>query len=253
MQKKTIQTFKAHFVAILNGVDQSLPLNLWDRILPQAEKTLNLLRQSKVAPKVSAYAYLYGPHDYNRMPLAPLGCAVQMHNKPQKRTSWGNHAMDGWYIGTSDEHYRCFRIYHKETRAERTSDTVFFKHKYLTMPTVTRADRVLQAAKDLTQAIQHEFPTALPATNIEELTKLANIFQESAKEKRSNQKWNQEANPRVRDTVPGDLEARVSLTPHGTPAPRVTERKADESFEQYIVKEEKEDCEIIAGDRKSVV
>ncbi|KAL7478346.1 LOW QUALITY PROTEIN: hypothetical protein ACHAW6_006995, partial [Cyclotella cf. meneghiniana] len=75
--EKAIQTFKDHFVAILSGVDESFPMHLWDRLLPQAEMTLNLLRQSNVAPKVSAYAYMNGPYDFNKMPLAPMGCAVQ--------------------------------------------------------------------------------------------------------------------------------------------------------------------------------
>ncbi|KAL7475283.1 hypothetical protein ACHAW6_001205 [Cyclotella cf. meneghiniana] len=121
--------FKDHFVAILSGVAATFPMHLWDRLLPQAEMALNLLRQSRVAPKVSAYAYLNGPHDYNRMPLAPLGCEVQVHDKSMRRKSWDPHSGDGWSIDTSSEQYRCFRVYHKESRAEKVSDTVYFKHK----------------------------------------------------------------------------------------------------------------------------
>jgi hypothetical protein len=47
LAERAIQTFKSHFIAILAGVDHSFPMNLWDRLLPQAELTLNLLRQSK--------------------------------------------------------------------------------------------------------------------------------------------------------------------------------------------------------------
>ena len=36
---------------------------------------------------------------------------------------------------------------------ERVAETVFFKHKYLTNPTVTHADRVVQAAKELYNAL----------------------------------------------------------------------------------------------------
>jgi hypothetical protein len=56
-----IRNFKAHF------------LSLWDRLLPQTEITLNLLRQYNVTPTVSAYAHLYKPFDYNKMPLTPMG------------------------------------------------------------------------------------------------------------------------------------------------------------------------------------
>ena len=73
LAERAIQTFKAHFIAILCGVDESFPMHLWCRILPQVEMTLNLLRPSRLLPTVSAHAHLYGQHDYNAHPLAPLG------------------------------------------------------------------------------------------------------------------------------------------------------------------------------------
>ncbi len=50
LAERAIQTFKSHFIAILAGLDQSFPITLWDRLLPQAILTLNLLRQAKVDP-----------------------------------------------------------------------------------------------------------------------------------------------------------------------------------------------------------
>jgi len=52
------------------------------------------------------------------------------------------------------EHYRCHKIYVKKTRSERISDTVFFKHKYITQPTVTSADTIVKALDDLTHALK---------------------------------------------------------------------------------------------------
>jgi hypothetical protein len=43
----TIQTFKAHFISILAGIDDKFPLSLWCHLLEPMELTLNLLRQSK--------------------------------------------------------------------------------------------------------------------------------------------------------------------------------------------------------------
>ena len=71
-----IKNFKAHFISILAGADPDFPMYLWDKLLPQAELTLNLLRQSNANPRVSAHAHLFEPFDFNRFPLAPLGCAV---------------------------------------------------------------------------------------------------------------------------------------------------------------------------------
>jgi hypothetical protein len=79
LAERAIQTFKSHFISILAGVDESFPMNLWDRLIPQAVLTLNLLRQSNKTPSISAYQHVNGNFDYNKMPLGPLGCAVEIH------------------------------------------------------------------------------------------------------------------------------------------------------------------------------
>jgi len=83
--------------------------------LPQTVLTLNLLRQSNVAPTVSAYQYVNGPFDYNKMPLAPMGCAVQVHENSKRRGTWAGNSTDGWHLRPSPEHYRCHVIYCKNT------------------------------------------------------------------------------------------------------------------------------------------
>ncbi len=82
LAERAIQMFKHHFIAILSGVDDKFPLSLWCHLLSPAELTINLLRQSNVAPKISAYAHIHDQHDYMRKLFAPLGCAVQAHVKP---------------------------------------------------------------------------------------------------------------------------------------------------------------------------
>ena len=68
-----------------------------------------------------------------------------MHLKPDARDTWQEHSASGFNVGTSFEHYRCYKVWIKETRSIRTGNTVFFKHKYLTMPTITPGDAVLKA------------------------------------------------------------------------------------------------------------
>jgi hypothetical protein len=135
--EKAIQVFKAHFISILCGADKSFLLHLWDRLLGQAEHTLNMLRTSSMIPSVSAYAYLWGEHNYNENPFAPLGCKVEAHVTPNKRETWAPHTASGFYIGNAWEHYRCHEIYICDTKHTRMCLTAFFKHKYLTMPTIT--------------------------------------------------------------------------------------------------------------------
>ena len=88
------------------------------------------------------------------MPLAPMGCAVQVHENSERRGTWAANSTDGWYLRTSPEHYRCHVIYCKNTRSERISDTVHFKHKYITEPTLTPEDTIVKALNDLTQALK---------------------------------------------------------------------------------------------------
>ncbi len=135
LAERAIQTFKSHFIAILAGVDEAFPMNLWDRLVPQAVLTLNLLRQSRKNPTISAYQHVNGNFDYNKMPLGPLGCAVEIHDSPNRRRTWDPRSLTGWYLGTSPEHYRCHKVFCKRTRAERISDTMWFKHRYITQPT----------------------------------------------------------------------------------------------------------------------
>ena len=49
--------------------DKEFPVAEWDRLLVQAALTLNLLRTSRVNPKLSAYAYLFGNFDFKSLYL----------------------------------------------------------------------------------------------------------------------------------------------------------------------------------------
>ena len=74
--EKAIQVFKDHFVSVLCGTDKNFPLQLWCQILRHAEHQLNLLQKSRVTPSVSAFAHMYGQHDYDAQPFAILSSTV---------------------------------------------------------------------------------------------------------------------------------------------------------------------------------
>ena len=136
-----IQNFKSHFLSVLAVTATSSPPNLWDLLLPQAKVTINLLRKSNSTPNVSAYAHLSGPFDYNKMPLAPMGCEAQVHEKTDKRGTWAYNSVDGWYLETSPEHYRTHLWHIKTTNSERFTDTTQFSHPKITKPAITRAEK----------------------------------------------------------------------------------------------------------------
>ena len=196
----SIKAFKHNFISILSGVDASFPLALCDKLLPQAELTLNLLRQSHTIPTVSAHAHLHGNFDYNRMPLSPLGCAVQLREDTDKWGSWVPHTVDGWYLGTPPEHYRSHIIYLKIMRSERVSETVFFKHKYLTNPTVSHADRVIAAAKALYSAMG-KAKRGMSDSTMQALQSLIRIYVDTA-ERESGSAWKEENTTQVREPPP---------------------------------------------------
>jgi hypothetical protein len=82
--ERATRTFKEHFVAGLSSVDPSFPMHLWDRLLPQAEITLNLLRTSRLHPQLSAAAHYHGLVDYSKTAFALPGCKIIAHEKPGK-------------------------------------------------------------------------------------------------------------------------------------------------------------------------
>jgi hypothetical protein len=82
--ERAIQNFKEHFMEGLSSVDSAFPLHLWDRILPQVEITLNLLRTSRLHPQFSAAAHFHGLVDYNKTVLSPPGCKIIAHETPIK-------------------------------------------------------------------------------------------------------------------------------------------------------------------------
>jgi hypothetical protein len=116
--ERAIRSFKDHLIAGLCSTDKSFPMNLWDRLLPQAVITLNMLRTSRINPKLSASTHIYGQYDYNRSPMAPPGTRIIAHETPSRRRTWAPHGQDGWYIGPALEHYRCYTIYVNKTRGE---------------------------------------------------------------------------------------------------------------------------------------
>jgi hypothetical protein len=154
--ERAIRTFKNHFIAGLCSTNPDFPLQLWDRLLPQAEITLNLLRASRTQPNKSAYEVMFGPYDYNSHPLMPPGTKIVIHEKPGQRASWDPHGKQGWYIGPALEHYRCHRCHISTTNAERISKTVDFFHCIDPIPKITAQEATIIAAEALKKALRQQ-------------------------------------------------------------------------------------------------
>jgi hypothetical protein len=178
--ERAIRTFKEHFVAGLSSVEPTFTLHLWDRLLPQAEITLNLLRTSRLHPQLSAAAHFHGLVDYNKTAFYPPGCNIIAHEKPGKRRTWAPHGQHGYSLGPAMHHCRCQNVYISSTASERIVDTLeFFIHNYQ-MPQLSSTDILIMAAKDMTDALQNPHPEVPFARvgddTISALAELAAIF-----------------------------------------------------------------------------
>ena len=114
-----------------------------------------------MTPLVSAYTYLWGQHEYNANPFAPLDCKVEAYLYPGIQETWAPHTVSGYYLGNLQEHSKCHKIYICDTRHNQVCDTVFFKHKYLTMPMMTPADTLIKALDKLLNAISGVIPKSI--------------------------------------------------------------------------------------------
>ena len=138
--ERAIQTFKSHFISILNGIDENYPEGAWDYLIPQTNMTLNMLRPCTINDAHSAYAFINGPYDFNAHPLAPLGCRAVVHQRASgrggKRGGWGNRGKIGYYVGPVMHSYRVWAFYMPETNAIQETDTAEF-FPSIPLPTTT--------------------------------------------------------------------------------------------------------------------
>ena len=178
--ERAIQTFKHHFIAGLSSVHPAFPLRLWDKLIPQAVITLNLLRPSRLNPNLSAYSQLYGHYDYSSHPFAPPGIRILIHCLPAQRRSWDPHATEGYYLGPSLQHYRCYRVWNKASNAERVAQTVrWMPHNSISIPTPTPDDYLRASIQDFIQTVRSIRPQQLPHLNsssIDLINRLKSIF-----------------------------------------------------------------------------
>ena len=174
--ERAIRTFKDHFLAILAGVDATFPPYLWDLLLPQAELTLNLLRQSVLNPRISAWEYFQGPFDFNKTPLGPVGCRVLIHAKPATRRSWDFRAKEGFYIGPALDSYRCFKLVKSDTKSQVISDTVEFRHAFRAIPSPSPEDKIIHGLQTIASSLK-DAPLPTTITQHDAIANLRDLFE----------------------------------------------------------------------------
>jgi hypothetical protein len=227
--ERAIRSFKDHLIAGLCSTDKSFPMHLWDRILPQAVITLNMLRTSRINPKLLAATHLFGQYDFNRAPMAPPGTRIIAHETPGRRRTGAPHGQDGWYIGPALEHYRCYTVYITKTRSNRIVETVdFFPHKFK-LPFPSSSELATQAAADMTHALLNPQPAG-PFCQVGDeqaiaLRRLANICV-SVKPKNAN------TTLAPQDEIENSAPQRVQTT---VSPPRVASQNPNQTSLQHVI------------------
>jgi hypothetical protein len=173
--KQAIQTLKSHFLAIIASQPPAFSRYLWDLLLPPTEPTLNLLCQSYITPSMSAWEHFNGPFDHSATPLLPLGCPLITHNKPATCHIWDFRGSDGLYACISLKHYHCHHVIDGKSKSLRISDTVDFRHHYLTIPTVTSANTIVHSLDAISNAITNA-PSTTRDTQLHTISTLCNLF-----------------------------------------------------------------------------
>ena len=168
----TIRTCKDHFISGFSTTDPDFPIIKWNQLLSQCFITLNLLRNSRVNPALSACAYLFGPYDFNKYLMAPPVTHVIFHNKHGNLTSWGHHGTPGWYIGPSLDRYICIQCYIPATGIVQITDTLQYIPKAFSFSKTTTEDYLQHAIGDTLAIMKYPLKT-LPFLSYGDATKNA--------------------------------------------------------------------------------
>ena len=171
--ERAIQTFKSKFICFREGTDPNFPKNCWDLLIPQTVLAMNLLRPSRINPMISAYTQVHGEFDFNKTPVAPVGCKVIVHDRRNERGSWDNHGSHGFYVDRAPQHYRNYTCYMRDTSKNRISNTVEFFPALCALPKVTPIDRLTLVLQDLHEVLSHP-PDTFPF--IRQGTELSNAI-----------------------------------------------------------------------------
>jgi hypothetical protein len=127
--ERAIQSFKKTLIAALATADPDFPIDALYYIDEHLEICINLLRQSHENRLLSAWEQLNGiPYDINRWPLIPFGAKGLVYENAADRPlgTFGPHGVVGFYIGTSHDHFGCYKMYIPQTKAVRITNSVYW-------------------------------------------------------------------------------------------------------------------------------
>jgi hypothetical protein len=112
------------------------------------------MRASRIDPTKSAYEILNGPYNWNRYPLAPLGCKAIVYKDGNSRGSWAWGGINAWYLGPSKDHYGCDYYYIIETRAYPISGSTELFPQHCQLPNLMPHQHLRALTDELAKATE---------------------------------------------------------------------------------------------------
>ncbi len=145
--ERAIQTFKNAFITSQATMNSGFLLQLWDKLTPQVQDTLNLMHASRINLTISTNEALNGSYNWNRYPLTPLGCKAVIYKDGNTHGLWASQGVNGWYLGPSHDHYQCNIYFGPETKAYYVSGPTELFPQHCQLPSMTPHQH-LQALTD---------------------------------------------------------------------------------------------------------
>jgi hypothetical protein len=123
--ERAVRTGKNHLISVFSSTHPDFPDDLWDRLLPYAEITLNIMRSWRPDPSLSAWSGIHHlPYDFSAHPIHPPGQLCLAFSDPDNRETWAPHGDRAFTLGPALTHYRCQRVYVVSPRSERIAFTL---------------------------------------------------------------------------------------------------------------------------------
>ena len=138
-----------------------------------------MLRTSQKYTHISDYHVLESAHNLNKTPSAQPGTQATIFNSHRILSSWGNQAVDSFYVTPAKKHYRCWDFYVPETKGFLTSVQATFYPTHWNTPTETLIYAAVKNAHDSTNEIRraNKDIKQFPKQHMETLKQFGEIFQ----------------------------------------------------------------------------
>ena len=152
-QKDQYKLSKNCFISVLCSTHPDFPINLWDKLLPQATLSLNFLLLSLINPQLSARVQIHRSFNFDETPLAPPRIKVLTYKRSEGREYFSVHSAQGCYSVPCLNQYRCYNVWIRTTNSTLVTNTVDCLPHKIPMHIASATDVLLSTENYLTASL----------------------------------------------------------------------------------------------------